>query len=95
MSSVNWHVFSAYSDGGTVLSASLVTEDGNWEAYLKSDGCFDLSEAGGHEDAFSIHLCDGLASLDELILRLQNLRASAIMELGVSSDEWTPATSPE
>jgi hypothetical protein len=95
MSGVEWQSVCKYQHDGTWYSVTVKTTDGTWEAYLKRDGCFDLIEAGGHEDAFSVHLCDGLASLDELILRLQNLRALAVRELGESCDAWDPTLAAE
>lgn len=94
MSNQEWFAGEPFVHDGTVYSVNATSADRAWQAYLKRDGCFDVSESGGHEDGFSVHLCDGLASLDELILRLQNLRALAVRELGSSCDAWDPSVSP-
>jgi hypothetical protein len=95
MSKADWFAGEPAVYEGTVLSVSATSADREWQAYVKRDGCFDIRGVAGYDNGIQIHLCDGLASLDELILRLQNLRALAVRELGPTCDAWDPTVVAE
>lgn len=79
MSRVHWKVEEGktHDHGLSVGDVPLYDDDPSWSAFVKFDGCVDLYEVGGD----GIHICN----LDEMIARLQDLRALAKEKFG---PEW-------